>query len=345
MDNNNITIDGSQGEGGGQILRTSLSLAMCLGKNIKVVKIRAGRKKPGLLRQHLTCVRAAQTICNAKVSGDELGSDCIEFKPTQIQGGDYHFSIGSAGSTNLVFQTILPALLKANIVSNVHFEGGTHNQQAPSYEFITKSFLNTLSLMNINVSTQLERYGFYPNGGGLWYCQISPTSTVKQLSLLEKGRFIKQEATTYTAKIANHVSQRELKQVAKRLSWEKDTLNAKTVDSFGPGNLLSLSMEYESHRQLFESVAKHCVRAESVADSAIEQLLHYKNSPAAVGEYLADQLLLPMALNAGGTFITHILSEHVKTNVNVINQFINSAIKVSKTNNKVYKISVNALCL
>ena len=340
-----LTIDGSQGEGGGQILRSSLSLSMCLGQPIVIRNIRAGRKKPGLLRQHLTCVRAAQEICDAQVVGDELKSNNIEFIPRKIKSGNYRFAVGTAGSTCLVFQTILPALLLGKESSKIHLEGGTHNQQAPSYEYLTQCFLKAVKSSGITVDTELFRYGFYPNGGGQWLAKIYPIDNGARLKLLERGEPVARNATTFTAKIPQHVSQRELAQVVKKLKWKQQELNEVTVDSFGPGNIISLKLKFENCTEVFEEVAQRNIRAERVAGNAINMLNRYLHSNAVVGEHLADQLLLPMALFSGGSFITNELSQHVKTNIEVINQFIDSSITVSEVDKSTYKVNVEGLRL
>ena len=335
-----IQIDGRQGEGGGQILRSSLSLSMCLNQPIRIKNIRAGRKKTGLLRQHLTCVRAAKEICDANVTGDELGSGKIEFIPNKIKSENYKFSIGTAGSTSLVFQTVLPALLKAGAESTVEFEGGTHNMQAPSFEFITRCFLPALKKMNIKVDCDLHRYGFYPNGGGQWISKIHPAKDTKRLKLLDRGDLVARSATTFISKIPLHVSQRELKKVTQKLNWSGNELIENEVNAFGPGNLVSLKLVFENTTELFEEVAQRGLTAERVAGKAISQLKRYQDSDAVVGEYLADQLLLPMSLNAGGSFITHKMSEHVKTNIDIINLFLNDSITVSAIDDDTVKIIV-----
>ncbi|TQV74953.1 RNA 3'-terminal phosphate cyclase [Aliikangiella marina] len=340
-----LTINGSQGEGGGQILRTSLSLSMCLGVPIRIENIRAGRQKPGLLRQHLTCVRAAQEICDATVEGDELRSNTVEFIPRKVKQGNYRFSIGTAGSTTLVFQTILPALLLADDISEVQLEGGTHNQSAPSYEFIKDCFLKSVEMLGVNVEHELHRYGFYPNGGGNWQAKIHPAKIGERLKLLERGEPVARSATTFTAKIPQHVSRRELNQVVKKLRWNLNDLQAIEVDSFGPGNIVSLQAAYANSIEQCESVAQWNVRAEKVADKAIKQLQRFVNSKAVVGEYLADQLLLPMVLLTGGSFVTYELSQHVRTNIDVINQFVSSAITIEEIDECTNKIIVKGLNL
>jgi len=343
MKDNVLQIDGSQGEGGGQILRTSLSLSMCLNQPIRVKNIRAGRKKTGLLRQHLTCVRAAKEICDANVIGDELGSGEIEFIPNEIKSGNYRFAIGTAGSTSLVFQTIFPALLKAEKKSRVQLEGGTHNMQAPSFEFLTKCFVPTLEKMNIYVNCDLHRYGFYPNGGGEWSANIQPTFNPKRLKLLDRGDLVARSATTFTSKLPLHVSERELNKISQKLNWNADELVENQVDSFGPGNLVSLKLAFENTTEIFDEVAQRGLKAEKVAGNAIRKLQRYQDSNAVVGEYLADQLLLPMALNTGGSFICHSMSDHVKTNIEVINQFINGAISITDIDDDTVKINVNGI--
>ena len=340
-----IVIDGSQGEGGGQILRTSLSLAMCLGQPIRIENIRAGRQKPGLLRQHLTCVRAAQEVCDAKVKGDELRSSVIEFAPGEIKHGNYRFAIGTAGSTCLVFQTILPALLIADGVSDIIFEGGTHNHAAPSYEYLTQCFLKSVEVLGIQIESELIQYGFYPKGGGEWMARILPIEKGEKLKLMERGDTVSRNATTYTAKIPQHVSQRELRQVKKKLKWHENELSEIEAKSLGPGNILSLQVEFENTIEQCDAVAQWNVKAERVALSAIKQLLRFINSRAVVGEHLADQILLPMALFGGGSFITYELSQHTKTNIEVINRFVSNAIEIEEINEKTNQVYVKGLNL
>ncbi|MGV6852242.1 MAG: RNA 3'-terminal phosphate cyclase [bacterium] len=336
-----INIDGSQGEGGGQILRTSLSLSMHLGKAVRIGNIRAGRNKPGLLRQHLCCVRAAAEICHATVKGDELGSGLIEFIPGKVSAGTYKFSIGSAGSTCLVFQTILPALLNADKASKVSFEGGTHNMCAPSFEFINSCFIKALRKMNCQIDGKLQRFGFYPHGGGQWTALIQPLKNAKKLELLEKGELVSKRATSFINKIPLQVSQRELEKVRTTLAWKQDELIEQNVNSVGPGNLLSLMLNYENTTELFEQVAQPKLSAERVAGKAIKCLIDYTHSNAVVGKNLADQLLIPMIVGCGGSFITQTLSMHSLTNIDVINQFIKGAIDVENLEDGRIKVVVN----
>lgn len=333
-------IDGSLGEGGGQIFRTSLSLSMCTSTPVKIINIRAGRKKSGLLRQHLACLRASKEICGATVRGDELGSQTVEFLPGIISHGKYSFAIGSAGSTSLLFQTILPALLCADDSSEVTLEGGTHNQSAPSYEFISKCFIPVLRSMNLTIEAHLERYGFYPNGGGLWTVIIHPMNNVKPLKLLQRGEAVSHKATALSAKIPTHVGERELQFIQKKCLWENNDLENKVVDSYGPGNLLSLQLTYQNITKIFDSVGQIGLSAERVADRCVRDMRRYTKINAAVDEYLCDQLLLPLVLGNGGTFRTLRPSLHTETNIAVIQQLTGCSIKVSEIGNDLFEIEV-----
>jgi RNA 3'-terminal phosphate cyclase (ATP) len=183
-----VIIDGSEGEGGGQVLRSSLSLSMITGRPFKIKNIRSGRKKPGLMRQHLTCVKAAAEICNAKINSAELGSQELFFIPGEVKAGRYHFPIGTAGSTNLVAQTVIPALMLGDAPSKILLEGGTHNVHAPTFDFLQHSFLPILKKMGVEVKANLHSHGFYPAGGGKVEFEIQPVQKLKALELLERGK-------------------------------------------------------------------------------------------------------------------------------------------------------------
>jgi RNA 3'-terminal phosphate cyclase (ATP) len=182
-----IRIDGRLGEGGGQILRTSLSLSLVTGKAFRIENIRAGREKPGLLRQHLAAVLAAAEVCGGEVEGAVPGSSCLTFRPGPVRPGQYRFSVGTAGSATLVFQTVLPALMLGSWPSSVEVEGGTHNMAAPPYDFLSRTFVPLVNRMGPNVSLRFERYGFYPAGGGRFSAEIQPAVALKPLHLGERG--------------------------------------------------------------------------------------------------------------------------------------------------------------
>jgi RNA 3'-phosphate cyclase len=194
-----LTLDGSAGEGGGQILRSALALSLLTGTPFRIEKIRARRAKPGLLRQHLTAVQAAARIGSAQVEGAELGSRALTVRPGTVAPGEYHFAIGSAGSACLVVQTVLPPLLLASGPSVLIVEGGTHNPAAPSWDFLARVFFPLLERMGARIRTKLERHGFYPAGGGRLRVEIDPVSTLAPLELLKRGEIAERSARVYRA--------------------------------------------------------------------------------------------------------------------------------------------------
>lgn len=316
-----LHIDGSQGEGGGQILRSALTMAMATGTNIKIENIRAGRAKPGLMRQHLACVKAAQEISDAEVSGAKVGSTSIIFKPNSIRAGEYEFSVGTAGSTMLIFQTVLPALATVNGVSHLKFHGGTHNMMAPSFDFIALAFAPVMKRMGIDIEMKLLRHGFYPQGGGEWQAVIKSSGQMKPLSLLNAGNLLSKEAVVTSSHIPGHVALRELDEIAKRCDWARDEMRANDVECLGSGNILSLRLHYQHCSEVIEHVGKVGLSAERVARNAVKDLRRYQANGSVVGEHLADQLLLPMAVGAGGVFRTLEPSLHAQTNRDVIQLF------------------------
>ena len=317
-----VRIDGSMGEGGGQVLRTALTLSMCLKQPIAVSNIRAGRKKPGLLRQHLAALKAAAEISDAELEGAELGSTEIGFIPGVVRSGSYEFKIGSAGSTTLLAQTIIPALGLLKEQSKLTVHGGTHNGMAPSVEFVELALAPLLKRAGLTVNSHLLRYGFYPNGGGTWRAKVEPWSNARFVELAVRGKPVSREAVATISNLQSHVGERELERVAKKMSWPSEELALKEVTAPGPGNLLSLRCAYENITEVFESVGSIGLSAERVAGRAIRDAKRYMQSEHAVGEYLADQLLLPLVLGAGGVFTTGPLSSHCRTNMLLINQML-----------------------
>ncbi|UCD18046.1 MAG: RNA 3'-phosphate cyclase, partial [Candidatus Zixiibacteriota bacterium] len=224
-----IKIDGSFGEGGGQILRTSLALSLVTGKAFHINNIRAGRRKPGLMRQHLTAVKAAMMIGRAEVKGDSIGSMELFFGPKEIRPGEYNFVIGTAGSCPLVLQTILPALITADKKSRLILEGGTHNPFAPPFDFLLKAFLPVINKMGPGVNAVLERPGFYPAGGGILRLLVEPSGSLNPVEIMERGEIKRRFATAYVAGLPVKIGERELKIVAQRLSWGSDCLRVKEL--------------------------------------------------------------------------------------------------------------------
>ncbi|HEX8411581.1 MAG TPA: RNA 3'-terminal phosphate cyclase [Thermoanaerobaculia bacterium] len=315
-----IQLDGSFGEGGGQILRSSLALSLITRQPFRIERIRAKRGKPGLLKQHLTAVLAAARVGSARVEGAREGSQELTFEPQTLLGGYYTFDIGSAGSTTLVLQTILVPLLVAAEPSTIELEGGTHNSGAPSFDFLTRSFLPLIARMGARVEVALERPGFFPMGGGRIIVTIEPTRTLGALELIERGKLVAKRARAIVANLPEDIARRELDVIG----WPD--ARAESVFAYGPGNALTLEAESEHVTEVVTGFGKRGVRAEQVAWNALDEMQRYLDSDAATGEHLADQLLLPMAIGGGGAFTTVHATEHTTTNAQVIQKFIKASV-------------------
>ncbi|WMW80288.1 RNA 3'-terminal phosphate cyclase [Undibacterium cyanobacteriorum] len=323
-----IKIDASQGEGGGQVLRTALALSIITQQAIHLTQIRAKRSKPGLMRQHLTCVKAAQAISDAEVSGAELGSDDLVFTPKAIRSGDYHFAIGTAGSCSLVLQTVLWPLLLADQESSVIVEGGTHVPMAPSFEFLQYSFLPVLRKMGVEVDIELVKHGFYPGGGGKLKATIKPWREQRPLKLTRRGDRISQHALCLFANLEQSIADTQLAEVRRYLNWqEADVVHHGLRNSHGIGNALILSVQSSEYSEIVTSYGDKSRSSGQVAQVACDEMKRYLASPAAVGEHMADQLLIPLAL-AGGTFTCNVISQHFKTNCEIIQKFTPSHFKI-----------------
>ncbi|MBH25156.1 MAG: RNA 3'-phosphate cyclase [Myxococcales bacterium] len=319
-----LTIDGSLGEGGGQILRSSLALSLITQTPLRLTHIRAGRKRPGLMRQHLTAVQAAAAVGGATVEGAEIGSREITFKPGRVKAGEFHFAIHSAGSAVLVFQTVLPALLTASGPSQLTLEGGTHNQGSPSFDFLALAFAPLLERMGAQIELELERPGFYPAGGGRFTATVTPPKDgLQPLTLTERGEITGRRARAIVAHLPHSIGRRELDTVGDRLSWSSDALSLEAANaSLGPGNVVSIELSCEHVCEVFTGFGSKGVRAEQVATWAIDEIHKYLAAQVPVGRYLADQLILPLAMAGGGRFLTLPPSLHTRTNIHTVSRFL-----------------------
>jgi RNA 3'-terminal phosphate cyclase (ATP) len=322
-----IELDGAAGEGGGQILRSALALSMITGQPFRITNIRANRSKPGLMRQHLVAVQAAAQVSGASVAGAELGSSRLSFTPRRVMGGDYHFAIGSAGSCTLVLQTIVLALLHAEQPSTIRITGGTHNSMAPPVQFLQQAYLPLFARMGAEVDIELNRYGFYPAGGGEVFATVRPCAQLRQISLMERGSYTAGHADAFVAGLPPNVGERELGCIGEAMGWGETQLHLRRLSAEqGPGNAVLITLAHENVTEVFAGFGAKAVRAEAVAQEAIAQARAYMASDAAVGEHLADQLMLPMALAGGGSFTASSISMHAVTNAEVIGRFLPVAI-------------------
>ena len=317
-----ITIDGSVGEGGGQILRTALALSLVSNLPFQITNIRAGRKKPGLLRQHLAAVEAAVTIGSAVADGAALGSKELVFKPAKVIPGEYRFAVGTAGSATLVLQTVLPPLLMAPGTSHLTLEGGTHNPQAPPFDFLERAFLPILNRMGPTVSAALERIGFYPAGGGKFTVTIGPTEKLKGIDIPERGQIKNRSARALFSSLPQQVGHRELKVIKEKLGWSDELLHPEEVPSNGPGNVLLIEIESDRITEVFTGFGQKGVLAETIAEAVAYQVRAYLAAGVPVGEHLADQLLIPMAMAGSGSFVTSGVTRHTQTNIEIISRFL-----------------------
>lgn len=321
-----IEIDGSVGEGGGQILRTALSLSLLTGNAFHLTNIRAGRKKAGLMRQHLVCVQAAKQIGHSSVEGDHLHSTELLFTPHTVQAGHYHFPIGSAGSSMLVLQTLLPVLMMQTQSSTVRLEGGTHNPMAPTADFIQRGFLPLLAKLGISVSFKCLQAGFFPVGGGIVEVEIEPWRERKALTLLERGELVAINAYAGVQRLEQHIADRELATLQQLLPIAQTEFLQ--VEGCGQGNTALIEVVSAQHTEVFSILGETGRTAEQVAKRLAGLVKRYLHHAGVVDEYLADQMLLPLALGAGGTYSCRVVSEHTRTQALMIQRFLPVQIEI-----------------
>jgi RNA 3'-terminal phosphate cyclase (ATP) len=281
------------------------------------------------MRQHLTAVNAAAEIGGARLEGAAVGSQTLEFHPAGLRAGDYRFAIGTAGSTTLVFQTILLPLLAAGGPSTLTLEGGTHNPFAPTFDFLARVYLPLLRRMGAQVEATLEVPGFAPGGGGRFTARITP-SKLTPLRLLERGEVRAKSGEALFSALPFTIAQRELAVLQQRLEWGADSFRPRQVEAPSPGNVVSVEVESEHVTERFSHFGEKGVTAERVAARVAGEARAYLESGVPVGQHLADQLLLPLALAGGGAFVTQALTEHSKTQIALLRQLLGTEVRVSE---------------
>jgi RNA 3'-terminal phosphate cyclase (ATP) len=325
-----IEIDGSHGEGGGQILRTSLSLSVLTGKSVKIHHVRSGRKKPGLKPQHVISAHAVAHISGGRLGGAELESKELTFHPGRIKPGDYNFDVttlkASAGSAGLIFQTLLAPLAFAGGASRVIIQGGTHVTWSPPADYLREVFLPAVAAMGLQVKMEINRHGFYPIGGGILEVLVTPLHLpLAPLWIEERGDLKKLSVVSKVANLTSSIGQRQLDRAMTRLTKWGSKLHGKTqiVESSGKGTFLFVLAEFDRVRAGFSALGEIGKRAEEVADEAVDAFLRFWNAQGTMDPYLADQLILYMALAQGVSAVTFSkMTDHLKTNIWVIEQFL-----------------------
>lgn len=324
-----ITIDGSEGEGGGQMVRNSCALSLVTGEPFRIANIRGKRSKPGLMRQHVTAIEAACVISGAECSGLAVGSSELTFQPGKVVPGEYHFAVGTAGSTGLVLQTVLMPLILADGPSRLVLEGGTHNMLAPPFDFIEKTFLPVIERMGPRVRARIVRHGFYPRGGGRIEVEIEP-APLRPVECLTRGEPLGVAGQAMFAAVPAEIAQRMIARAVKDLpDWPEGALAMRELPADqGPGVILMLEARYAEVTEVVSGFGQLGVPAERLARVSAARMRGYLESDAFAGPYLADQLVLPFVLAGDGAFTTVKPSQHTLTAIDIAHRFTGRRIEL-----------------
>ena len=359
-----ITIDGSTGEGGGQVMRTALSLAAILGQPVEITNIRAGRQQPGLRPQHVQAVRAVAALCSARLEGAQEHSRELRFEPqTPPQAGRYGFEIGTAGAATLVLQAALLPLALTSEPSTVTVQGGTHVAWSPPFDYIEQVYLPALAALGIDCQVELVKWGFYPRGGGQIRATIQPAPLMPPAlaGLREasrrgrpsqpapwwtrpRGALTALSVLSAAANVGNQVTARQASRAHNRLAAARLGVTPQTrllnPPSAGPGTCLFILAEYaDGARAGFTGYGRQGYPAERVADDAVDAFLAFHVSDAPVDPHLADQLILPLALTDQPlAFRTSQITQHLLTNIWVVEQFLGPRFQVNQQTGDIFRV-------
>jgi RNA 3'-phosphate cyclase len=328
-----LTIDGSHGEGGGQVLRTSLSLSALLGRDVQITDIRARRSNPGLAAQHLASVQAAAAVCGAEVTGDSMGSQELDFRPGEIRGSRQQFEVGTAGATTLVLQTVLPALLFASRSSHIQVHGGTNVRWSPPQEYIARVFLPAIAGMGADASLECLMPGFYPKGGGCIEARIRPLERALQpFDWAMRGEL--RSLTAYSIaeeRLPSHITRRQIEGAREALGSAGLGGEEAHPPSASPGTMLTIAVGFDHGMGGFSAIGERGKPAEEVGREAGTRAARFLSADASVDRHLADQLLIYAAIAAGRTrYRTEEVTEHLRTNAWVIEQFLDVTISIDE---------------
>lgn len=336
-----IIIDGSEGEGGGQIVRNACALSLVTGKPFQITNVRGNRSKPGLMRQHVTAIEAACAIGSATCEGLAVGSGELTFTPGTVVAGEYRFAVGTAGSTGLVLQTVLMPLLLAAGPSRLVLEGGTHNMMAPPFEFIAECFLPIINRMGPRVEARLVRHGFYPRGGGRIEVDIAP-GPLLPIDCVDRGQLAGYSASAMFAGLPTAIAEREIAMARKLLDWPDEVFAIHQLpEERGPGNIVLLTARFGNVTEIVSGFGKLGVSAEQVVKTAAARMTGYLECDAFAGPYLADQLLLPFTLAGGGSFTTVKPSQHSRTAADVIEKFTGRRCEFEQLASGVHRVAIH----
>jgi RNA 3'-terminal phosphate cyclase (ATP) len=326
-----LNIDGAIGEGGGQVLRSCLSLSLTTGHQFNISNIRARRKKPGLRPQHLAAVQIAARIGNARVEGANLNSTNLSFYPQSILSGKYKVDIGTAGSTALVLQTIFMPLSFTDHSSSITISGGTHSPLAPSFDFLSRHWMYYLKELGFQFDLDIEQAGFYPQGGGRIRAKIRPVKAISALSISQRGELKQIRGLSAVANLNRKIAERQREQVIRRLGsrYPLNDIRILQLPSKYKGTTICLICEFEHTQCCYFSLGALGKPAERVADEVCEKIEQFISSEATIDEYLADQLLLPLTFaNERSAFSTARITSHLLTNAEILEIFLPAEISI-----------------
>lgn len=325
-----IELDGSEGEGGGQILRSALALSVLTGRPFKLVNIRARRTKPGLQPQHLMCVRAAGSICGAVYKGAAIGSAVLYFEPNAVKAGRYSFGIGTAGATALVLHTLyLPLALRGTDASELTITGGTHVIHAPCYHFLETTWAAYLKRMGLAVELEMIRPGFYPRGGGEIRATVRPCSVIRGLHLTTCPELTTAGGFSAAAELPESVARRQARRLATRLKSEgvESHIPLEVWQAANPGTVAAITFRQAPVPPLFFGLGERGKPAESVADDAADEAIAFREAKCPVDPHSADQLLLPLVFSPDASeYRTSEVTRHLTTNIATVRRFVDREI-------------------
>ena len=322
---NSIEIDGSQGEGGGQIFRTSIPLSMLTKQSTRIFNIRGRRSSPGLKYQHLTALEAACQISDAQITGDSLGSQEVIFTPGNIKPGNYQFNIPTAGSAGLVLQTVFVPLSFASDSSQIKISGGTHVPWSPQYHYLEYHWIPSLKNIGYAGTIKLNSCGYFPVGGGELVCKIIPSDGITPVNILERGKLNQIRGISGVSNLPLEIAKRQRQRLVSKLgsNYPLNDIRTNSFPAKGKGTFIVLLLEYENTSACISSLGQKGKRAEDVADEVVAQVEEFHKSCGCMDKYIADQLLIPLCFSTGvSSFNTSQVTHHLLTNAKVIQEFL-----------------------